>query len=89
MAQTKKKTEEKSIPKRLQGTVVSLSSENTVLVRVERKFSHPLYKKIIAQHKKYTVHNEIEDIKVGDIVTIEEGKPVSKRKTFYLIKKGN
>lgn len=84
MAKSNKKT---TIPKRLKGIVFKISNENTIIVRVERKFPHPLYRKIISNHKKYQVQCEDKAIEVGDIVLIEEGRPVSKRKSFYLIEK--
>lgn len=84
---TKTNKKEVSVPKTLQGIVVSTKMDKTITVRVERKFPHPLYKKIISKHKKYLVHCEDEGIKDGDLVLIEEGKPISKRKSFYFVKK--
>lgn len=72
--------------KRLQGIILAVSGENTIRVRVEIKYAHPLYKKIVKQHKNYLVHSEGVDVKIGDNVIIQEGKPVSKKKKFYLIK---
>ncbi len=73
--------------KRLLAEVVSVSDSSTVKVKVERKMTHPLYKKIIKSHKGYLVNNTIEDIKIGDMVYIEEGKPASKKKSFTILKK--
>jgi len=73
--------------KKLQGEVISMKATDTIIVRVERKFAHSLYKKIITKHKKYLVHYKGKDIKVGDKVAIEEGKPMSKRKNFYFVEK--
>lgn len=73
--------------KKLQGEVVKLSSTNTIKVKVETKYTHPLYKKIIKEHKSYLVHCTDSDVKVGDIVQIEEGRPLSSSKSFYFIKK--
>jgi small subunit ribosomal protein S17 len=73
--------------KRLQGFVTKLSSINTIKVKVEIKAMHPKYQKVIRSHKEYLAHCIDKDIKVGDIVIIEEGKPVSKTKCFYLVKK--
>ncbi|MFQ5492844.1 MAG: 30S ribosomal protein S17 [Candidatus Dojkabacteria bacterium] len=76
-----------TIPKRLQGIVVSTKQEKTIVVRVEIKFAHPLYKKIVKSHKRYNVHCEDESVKVGDEVLMEEGKPVSRNKSFYFTQK--
>lgn len=74
------------MPKRiLQGTVVSDKADKTITVLVERKFNHPLYKKIIKRSKKYAAHDENNIAKEGDIVKIEESKPISKSKTWRLI----
>lgn len=74
------------IRKKLQGVVVSING-STIKVRVESKYPHPIYKKIVATHKTYLVHSEDDKVEVGDKVTIEEGRPVSKSKKFYLINK--
>jgi len=71
----------------LTGKVVSTKMTKTVVVIVERKFRHPVYHKVIVRHKKYKAHNEKLDLKVGDIVKIEETKPISKDKHFIVIKK--
>ena len=74
------------MPKRiLQGTVVSDKADKTITVLVERKFNHPLYKKIIKRTKKYAAHDENNVAKTGDIVRIEESRPISKSKTWRLI----
>ena len=74
------------MPKRiLSGKVVSTSMDKTVAVNVERMFKHPLYKKYIRKHKKYLAHDEANSCKVGDIVSIQECKPISKRKTFEVL----
>jgi len=59
----------------------------TVVVMVERKFRHPVYHKVIVRHKKYKAHNEKLDLKLGDIVKIEETKPISKDKHFVVVEK--
>ncbi|KXK26189.1 MAG: 30S ribosomal protein S17 [candidate division WS6 bacterium OLB20] len=82
-----KKTENKRTPKQLQGTVVSTGMQNTIVVRVEQKYAHPFYGKIIKTHKKYLAHCEDDKVVNGDTVIIEEGKPVSARKTFYFVSK--
>lgn len=73
--------------KTLIGIVVSTKMIKTVVVKVERKFRHAVYHKVIVRHKKYKVHNEKFDLKLGDQVKIEETKPISKDKHFKVIKK--
>lgn len=73
--------------KRMKGVVIKLSSAKTIKVKVETVSKHPLYKKIIRSHKSYLVHCEDDTIKLNDKVMIEEGSPVSTKKTFYLLKK--
>jgi len=75
------------MPKFLTGTVVSTKMQKTVVVKVERKFRHPLYEKVITRHKKYKAHNENFDLKEGDIVKIIETRPISKEKHFKVIEK--
>ena len=73
------------MPKRiLIGTVVSDKTDKTVVVKVERKVKHPLYGKIIRRSKKYHAHDEKNEYKLGDVVEISEGKPVSKTKAWYV-----
>ncbi|WP_299296287.1 30S ribosomal protein S17, partial [uncultured Erythrobacter sp.] len=74
------------MPKRiLIGTVTSDKTDKTVTVKVERKVKHPLYGKIIRRSKKYHAHDEKNEYSVGDIVRIEETKPISKTKTWAVI----
>jgi small subunit ribosomal protein S17 len=74
------------MPKRiLQGTVVSDKNEKTVVVRVERRFTHPVLKKTIRRSKKYHAHDEGNVHKVGDEVSIEETKPISKNKRWVVV----
>jgi len=74
------------MPKRiLQGTVVSDKNDKTVVVRVERRFTHPLLKKTVRRSKKYHAHDEGNTYKVGDIVSIEETKPISKNKKWVVV----
>jgi small subunit ribosomal protein S17 len=73
------------MPKRvLQGTIISAKSDKTVVVEVERKFRHPLYGKFVKSNKKYKAHDEENSGKAGEIVTIEECRPISKTKTWVL-----
>ena len=74
------------MPKRiLQGVVVSDKMDKTVTVKVERRFKHPLYKKFIRRSKKYAAHDETNAMKVGDVVRIQECRPMSKRKKWEII----
>jgi small subunit ribosomal protein S17 len=74
------------MPKRiLQGVVVSDKQDKTVVVSVERQVMHPVYKKIVKKSKKFVAHDENNQYKVGDIVSIEESKPYSKTKTWTVI----
>jgi len=74
------------MPKRvLTGRVTSDKMAKTITVEVERRVMHPIYKKFIRRSKKYAAHDEAGVAKVGDLVRIEECRPLSKRKTFQLI----
>jgi small subunit ribosomal protein S17 len=74
------------MPKRiLQGTVVSDAMEKTVVVRVERRFTHPLLKKTVRRTKKYQAHDESNAVKVGMMVNIEECAPYSKLKRWKVV----
>jgi small subunit ribosomal protein S17 len=74
------------MPKRvLQGTVVSDVNDKTVVVRVERRFTHPLLKKTVRRSKKYHAHDEANVAKAGQTVWIEECAPVSKTKRWTLV----
>jgi len=73
------------MPKRiLQGTVKSTANDKTVVVEVERRFRHPLYGKFVKQNKKYKAHDEANEYKVGEIVAIEEHRPISKTKAWVV-----
>jgi small subunit ribosomal protein S17 len=74
------------MPKRvLQGTVVSDTNDKTVVVRVDRAFTHPVMKKTVRRSKKYHAHDEANSAKVGDSVWIEECPPISKNKRWTLV----
>ena len=74
------------MPKRvLQGVVVSDSCDKTVIVRVERRVMHPLYKKFVSRSKKYAAHDEENRYRAGDAVRIEESRPISKRKRWVVL----
>ncbi|MDR1207470.1 MAG: 30S ribosomal protein S17 [Rickettsiales bacterium] len=73
------------MPRRiLQGNVVSTKNDKTVVVNVERKFRHPLYGKFVKQNKKYRAHDEGNEYKIGEIVSIEEHRPISKTKSWVV-----
>ena len=70
------------MPRRvLTGEVVSDKMEKTVVVRIDRRVMHPLYKKIITQSKKYAAHDETDSYSVGDMVRIRECRPISRRRS--------
>jgi len=74
------------MPKRImQGVVVSDKMEKTIVVNVERKFPHSLYKKFIKRSKRYHVHDKDNQFKIGDIVKIQECRPLSKSKRWEVI----
>ena len=74
------------MPKRvLQGVVVSDKMDKSVVVRVERRGMHPVYKKYIKRSAKYTAHDENNLCKVGDVVQIMESRPLSKTKTWVVV----
>ncbi|MEM6616859.1 MAG: 30S ribosomal protein S17 [Pseudomonadota bacterium] len=74
------------MPKRiLQGTVVSDKTDKTVVVKVERRFTHPLFKKTVRRSKNYQAHDEADTFKAGDKVRIEECKPISKTKRWTVL----
>ncbi len=76
------------MPKRiLQGTVVSDRNDKTVTVLVERRFTHPLLKKTVRRSKKYAAHDESNSAKIGDIVRIQECRPMSRTKRWIVIEK--
>jgi small subunit ribosomal protein S17 len=74
------------MPKRiLQGVVVSAKQDKTVVVSVERQVMHPVYKKFVKKSKKFAAHDENNQCKEGDLVSIVESKPYSKTKTWTVI----
>ena len=64
---------------------MSDKAEKTIVVRVDRRFMHRLYKKVIRRSKRYTAHDETNVHKVGDVVRIQECRPISKRKRWQVI----
>jgi small subunit ribosomal protein S17 len=74
------------MPKRvLQGVVVSDKQDKTVVVKVERRFLHPVMKKTVRRTKNYHAHDEANSHKVGDVVRIEESRPLSKLKCWVVL----
>ena len=74
------------MPKRvLQGVVVSDACDKTIVVRVERRVMHPVYKKFIMRSKKYAAHDEADACKSGDKVYIRECRPISKTKRWEVV----
>jgi small subunit ribosomal protein S17 len=74
------------MPKRvLQGVVVSDKNDKTIVVQVERRYTHPLFKKTVRRTKKYHAHDEANKFKIGDKVSIEETAPISKNKRWTVV----
>ena len=69
----------------LQGVVVGDKADKTVVVQVDRRIQHPLYKKIIRRSKKYMAHDETNTRKIGDRVQIRECRPLSKSKHWEIV----
>jgi small subunit ribosomal protein S17 len=67
------------------GEVISNKMTKTITVRVERRFAHPRYKKVVTGYKKFYAHDEKGEAKVGDRVRIEETRPLSKTKRWRLV----
>jgi small subunit ribosomal protein S17 len=75
------------MPRRiLHGVVVSDKGDKTVIVRVERRFTHPVMKKTVRRSKKYHAHDEKNEFKVGDQVRIRECRPLSKMKSWEVVR---
>jgi small subunit ribosomal protein S17 len=72
----------------LQGTVVSDKQDKTVVVKVERRFTHPLLKKTVRRSKNYHAHDEANTAKVGQTVWIQESAPISRLKRWVLVQEG-
>jgi small subunit ribosomal protein S17 len=68
----------------LRGEVISDKMDKTIVVKIERSYIHPRFKKVIRTSKRYKVHDEEEIAKVGNIVDIYQGRPISKTKYMYL-----
>ena len=68
------------------GVVVSNSMDKSIVVLVETKYKHPLYKKTVKRSKKFIVHDENNECQIGDLVEITECRPLSKRKSHRIVK---
>jgi len=73
-----------ALKREIKGTVVKKAGEKTITVLVERKVTHPRYHKIVKRFKKYLVHDESNEVNVGDTVIAIECRPLSKTKMFRL-----
>ena len=75
--------------KKLQGKVISLKMDSTVVVKVERKWAHPLYQKLVRRSKKYACDFDAKliELVLNDVVEIQETRPLSKTKRFKVVKK--
>ncbi len=83
--ETKNLTRARGNRKERVGEVVSNKMAKTIVVRVERRFPHPQYKKIVTAYKKFYAHDEKSEAKIGDTVRIEETRPLSKLKRWRLV----
>jgi len=68
------------------GIVISDKMQKTITIKVENRYSHPIYSKTLIKTKKYLVHDELEKCNIGDQVLVEECRPLSKRKCWKLVK---
>ena len=78
-------TVERGHKKERLGEVVSSKMAKTIIVRVERRFPHPQFKKVVTSYKKFYAHDEKREAKVGDRVLIAETRPLSKTKSWRLV----
>ena len=85
MAEETKTLQARGIRKQRVGEVVSNKMTKTIVVRVERRFPHPQFKKIVTAYKKFYAHDEKSEAKPGDTVRIEETRPLSKLKRWRLV----
>ncbi len=76
------------MPRRVMtGTIVSDKMDKTVVVRIERRVMHPLYKKFVTRSKRHAAHDAENAFAIGDVVRIQECRPLSRRKRFEVIEK--
>lgn len=67
------------------GIVISNKMQKTIVVKIENRYSHPIYSKTLIKTKKYLAHDELDECKIGDQVVVQECRPLSKRKRWKLI----
>ena len=67
------------------GIVISNRMQKTIVIKIEKRYPHPIYNKILVKTKKYLVHDELEKCNIGDQVLVQESRPLSKRKCWKLI----
>ncbi len=79
-------SEQQDSTRTLTGRVVSIKMDKTVTIMVERKVKHPLYGKYIRRSTKVHAHDEDNQCQIGDTVTVEQCRPISKSKTWRLVK---
>lgn len=79
-------TEQNKAPRTVVGQVVSNKMDKSITVRIERRVKHPLYKKYVRRSTKLVAHDEANECLEGDLVAIEECRPISKRKSWRLQK---
>ena len=72
-------------PRQLTGVVISDKANKTITVKIERKVKHPTYGKIMTRSTKVHAHDELNSAKIGDFVTVQECRPLSKSKTWMLL----
>ncbi len=82
---TETKTVDRGIRKDRIGQVLSSKMAKTIVVRVERRFPHPKFKKVVTEYKKFYAHDEKGEAKPGDRVRIQETRPISKPKRWRLV----
>jgi small subunit ribosomal protein S17 len=68
------------------GIVISNKMEKTIVVKIENRYPHPIYSKILMKTKKYLAHDELSECQIGDQVLVEECRPLSKRKCWKLVR---
>jgi small subunit ribosomal protein S17 len=67
------------------GIVISNKMQKTIVVKIENRYSHPMYAKTLIKTKKYLAHDELEQCNIGDQVLVQECRPLSKRKRWKLV----
>lgn len=78
-------TQQRGHRKERVGEVVSNKMQKTIVVRVERRFQHPRFKKVVTSYRKFYAHDEASQAQVGDLVRIQETRPLSRTKSWRLV----